>query len=100
MSSDFYGPEDFGSSPFDEFLARLYGASGAPRRQVHRVDITRLMSAPARELLSAAAELAARAAGGGGADLDTEHLLWAAATREPTRTLLARAGADPDGDRP
>ena len=96
MSSDFYGPEDFGSSPFDEFLARLYGASGVPRRQVHRVDITRLMSAPARELLSAAAELAARAAGGGGADLDTEHLLWAAATREPTRTLLARAGADPD----
>ena len=96
MSSDFYGPEDFGSSPFDEFLARLYGASGAPRRQVHRVDITRLMSAPARELLSAAAEFAARAAGGGGADLDTEHLLWAAATREPTRTLLARAGADPD----
>ncbi len=96
MSSDFYGAEDFGSSPFDEFLARLYGASGTPRRQVHRVDITRLMSAPARELLSAAAELAAQAAGGGGADLDTEHLLWAAATREPTRTLLARAGAGPD----
>jgi ATP-dependent Clp protease ATP-binding subunit ClpC len=96
MSSDFHGPEDFGSSPFDEFLARLYGVSGVPRRQVHRVDITRLMSAPARELLSAAAELAARAAGGGGADLDTEHLLWAAATREPTRTLLARAGADPE----
>jgi ATP-dependent Clp protease ATP-binding subunit ClpC len=96
MSSGFYGPEDFGSSPFDEFLARLYGSSGLPQRQVRRVDITRLMSGEARELLAAAAGLAAQAAGGGGADLDTEHLLWAAATREPTRQLLARAGADPD----
>src|SRR5262249_48948001 len=29
-------------------------------------------------------------------DLDTEHLLWAAAQREPLRELLARAGANPD----
>ena len=32
----------------------------------------------------------------GGANLDTEQLLWAAAHLEPTRELLARAGADPD----
>jgi ATP-dependent Clp protease ATP-binding subunit ClpC len=60
---------------------------------VRRVDITRLMSGPARELLGAAATLAAER---GGTDLDTEHLLAAAATLEPTRQLLARAGADPD----
>jgi len=50
------------------------------------------MSAPARELLGAAA---AHVAERGGANLDTEQLLWAAAHLEPTRELLARAGADP-----
>ena len=92
MTSGFYGPEDFGSSPFDDFLARIYGARG-PRQPGHRVDITRLMSAPARELLAAAA---AHVAERGGANLDTEQLLWAAARLEPTRELLAQAGALPD----
>ena len=51
------------------------------------------MSAPARELLGAAA---AHVAERGGANLDTEQLLWAAAHLEPTRELLARTGANPD----
>jgi len=94
MSSGFFGPEGFGSSPFDDFLARIYGAGGGgPQRPGHRVDITRLMSQPARELLGSAA---AQAAERGGVDLDTDHLLWSAARLEPTRTLLSRAGADPD----
>ena len=92
MTSGFYGPEDFGSGSFDDFLARIYGGGGA-QRPVQRVDITRLMSGPARELLGVAA---AQAADGGGGDLDTEHLLWAAARLEPTRDVLARAGAFPD----
>jgi ATP-dependent Clp protease ATP-binding subunit ClpC len=92
MGSGFFGPEGFGSSPFDDFLARIYGA-GAPQRPGHRVDITRLMSQPARELLSSAA---AQAASQGGVDLDTDHLLMSAARLEPTRQLLAGAGADPD----
>ena len=92
MSSGFYGPEGFGSSPFDEFLARLYGGGSGQPRPVHRVDIMRLMSGPARELLGAAA---AHATQQGDADLGTKHLLWAAADLEPTRQLLARAGADP-----
>ncbi len=90
MSSGFYGPE--GASPFDEFLARIYGGGAGVPAPVQRVDITRLMSGPARELVAAAA---AQAAERGGADLDTEHLLWAAAMLEPTRQVLARAGADP-----
>jgi ATP-dependent Clp protease ATP-binding subunit ClpC len=92
MTGGFYGDEGLGGSSFDEFLARFFGA-GAPRRQGQRVDITRLMSGPARDLLAAAA---AQVAEWGGTDLDTEHLLWAAARTEPTRQLLARAGADPD----
>jgi ATP-dependent Clp protease ATP-binding subunit ClpC len=93
MSSGFYGSEGFGSSPFDDFIARLYGTGQGALRPGQRVDITRLMSGPARELIGAAAAQAAEA---GGADLDTEHLLWAAARLEPTRQLLARAGADPE----
>ena len=58
MSSGFYGPEGFGSSPFDDFLARIYGAGGGASRP-QRVDITRPMSARARELLGAAAAKAA-----------------------------------------
>jgi ATP-dependent Clp protease ATP-binding subunit ClpC len=92
MNSGFYGPEDSGSSPFDDFLARIYGAGGG-MRPVQRVDITRLMSGRARELLGAAA---AEAAELGATDLDTIHLLWAAAKLEPTRQLLSRAGSDPD----
>jgi ATP-dependent Clp protease ATP-binding subunit ClpC len=87
MSNDVSGPGGFGSSPFDDFLARIYGAGGDQMRPGQRVDITQLMSGPARELLAAAA---AQAAQWGDADLDTEHLLWAASTLEPTRTLLAR----------
>jgi ATP-dependent Clp protease ATP-binding subunit ClpC len=93
MTSGFYGPEDFGSSSFDDFLARIYGGGGGAQRPAQRVDITRLMSGPARELLGVAA---AQVAEWGGGDLDTEHLLWAAARLEPTRDVLARAGADPE----
>ena len=93
MSTNFFGPEGFGSSPFDDFLARIYGAPGGPMRPGQRIDITRLMSGPARELFATAA---AQAASWGDTDLDTEQLLWAASTLEPTRTLLARAGGDPE----
>jgi ATP-dependent Clp protease ATP-binding subunit ClpC len=86
------GPGDFGSDPWDEFLARYFGR-GEARRSGHRVDITRLMTADARELLADAARRAAQA---GGSDLDTDHLLWAALQREPLRELLRKAGADPD----
>ncbi|MGH3096960.1 MAG: ATP-dependent Clp protease ATP-binding subunit [Streptosporangiales bacterium] len=88
--SGFMGPGDFGSNPFDEFLARFFSA-GAPRPG-RPVDIGRLMSQPARELVAGAAQQASE---WGSPELDTEHLLWAATQAEPTRTLLQRAGADP-----
>ena len=93
MSSGFFGPEGFGSSSFDDFMARISGAGGGQPHPGHRVDITRLMSQPARDLLSIASVQAAER---GGVDLDTNHLLWSAARLEPTRQLLARAGGDPD----
>ncbi|MFG1677615.1 ATP-dependent Clp protease ATP-binding subunit [Micromonospora sp. NPDC049282] len=87
------GPGDFGNDPWDEFLARYFGRGEAGRRPAHRVDITRLMTADAREML---ADAARRAAQKHSNDLDTDHLLWAALQREPLRDLVRRAGADPD----
>src|SRR5579875_1386097 len=85
-------PDDFGSSPYDEFLARFFG-SGAGQRPVRRIDISQLMTEQTRELVRAAA---AQASEWGDSDLDTDHLLWAAAKQDPTRRLLNAAGADPD----
>ncbi|MEV1288965.1 ATP-dependent Clp protease ATP-binding subunit [Micromonospora sp. NPDC049679] len=92
MSSGAFGAGGRGGDPWEELLARFL-SGGEPRLPVNRVDITRLMSADARELLIDAARRAARS---GSSDLDTDHLLWAALQRQPLRELIRRAGADPD----
>ncbi|MER5715671.1 ATP-dependent Clp protease ATP-binding subunit [Streptomyces sp. NPDC002132] len=89
MTSGFTSPEGYGD-PFGEFLARFFGGSRPGPRQI---NIGQLLSQPARELVRGAAQYAAEH---GSRDLDTEHLLRAALSAEPTRTLLSRAGADPD----
>ncbi|MEU9154268.1 ATP-dependent Clp protease ATP-binding subunit [Streptomyces sp. NPDC048417] len=91
MSSGYPGPSDFGQDPFGEFLARFFG--GGERQGPRQIDIGRLLSQPARELVKGAAQYAAEH---GSRDLDTEHLLRAALTAEPTRSLLSRFGANPD----
>jgi ATP-dependent Clp protease ATP-binding subunit ClpC len=85
----FLGSGDPGS--FDDFLARFFGPGA--RGPVRRIDLTRLMSAGARELVATAAQLAIDR---GDTDLDAQHLLLAATQLEPTRQWLDRAGADPD----
>ncbi|MGV9254115.1 ATP-dependent Clp protease ATP-binding subunit [Streptomyces sp. NPDC003697] len=87
MTSGFIGPE---GDPFGEFLARFFGG---PRPGPRQIDIGRLLSQPAREMVRGAAQYAAEH---GSRDLDTEHLLRAALGAEPTRSLLSRSGADPD----
>ncbi|MET8183088.1 ATP-dependent Clp protease ATP-binding subunit [Streptomyces sp. NPDC005336] len=94
MGSGNQGPEDYGPDPLGDFLARFLGTGPAGERPDSRhVDFGRLMSEPARHLVSAAASYAAEH---GSTDLDTEHLLRAALSAEPTRTMVSRAGADPD----
>ncbi|MCQ9131727.1 ATP-dependent Clp protease ATP-binding subunit [Streptomyces hilarionis] len=92
MTNGFTGPEGYGDygDPYGEFLARFFGG---PRPGPRQINIGRLLSQPARDLVRGAAQYAAEH---GSRDLDTEHLLRAALTAEPTRTLLSRAGADPD----
>ncbi|WP_037673836.1 ATP-dependent Clp protease ATP-binding subunit [Streptomyces griseus] len=89
MTSGFTSPEGYGD-PFGEFLARFFGG---PRPGPRQINIGQLLSQPARELVRGAAQYAAEH---GSRDLDTEHLLRAALSAEPTRSLLSRAGADPD----
>ncbi|MEU2054374.1 ATP-dependent Clp protease ATP-binding subunit [Streptomyces bungoensis] len=93
MTSGYIGPED----PFGEFFARFFGGAampgGAGARSPRHIDIGRLLSQPARELVRGAAQYAAEH---GSRNLDTQHLLRAAVESEPTRSLLSRAGADPD----
>ncbi|WP_158895409.1 ATP-dependent Clp protease ATP-binding subunit [Amycolatopsis anabasis] len=81
-----------GSSPFDQFLAQFFG-NAFPGRRPHSVDITRLLSDQARDLV---AEAAAKAADAGRNDVDDEQLLWAATQVPAVRQLLERAGADAD----
>ncbi|GAA3358899.1 MULTISPECIES: ATP-dependent Clp protease ATP-binding subunit [Saccharopolyspora] len=88
----FFGSGGFGSSPFDDFLARYLSGGDGPN-QPQRVDLTRLMSRHAQDLVANAARLTVEH---GGRDLDTHHLLWAATRSETTRAMLERAGADPD----
>ncbi|MEV6177787.1 ATP-dependent Clp protease ATP-binding subunit [Streptomyces sp. NPDC052015] len=89
MTSGFTSPEGY-NDPFGEFLARFFGG---PRPGPRQINIGQLLSQPARELVRGAAQYAAEH---GSRDLDTEHLLRAALSAEPTRSLLSRAGADPD----
>ncbi|BAL89207.1 putative ATPase associated with various cellular activities [Actinoplanes missouriensis 431] len=76
-------------SGFDDLFSRFFGAE----RPVQRVDLTRLLSSDARDLVDHAAEQAAKS---GNPDLGTEHLLSAAAQLPGSRQLLQRLGADPD----
>ncbi|WP_262056564.1 ATP-dependent Clp protease ATP-binding subunit [Streptomyces sp. STR69] len=88
MTSGYISPEN---DPFEDFLARFFG--GAARPGPRDIDIGRLLSQPAKDLVRGAAQYAAEH---GSHDLDTQHLLRAALSAEPTRGLLTRAGADPD----
>ncbi|RZT85412.1 ATP-dependent Clp protease ATP-binding subunit ClpC [Pseudonocardia sediminis] len=66
---------------------------GDPRGPMHRIDLSRLMSAGAREIMSGAAQEAMTR---GDTDLDAAHILLACARAETTRGWITRAGSDPD----
>jgi ATP-dependent Clp protease ATP-binding subunit ClpC len=85
-----------GSGDWDDLFARFFGA--AEPRRAQRIDITKYMSNEGREVLSDAARRAAELADEGKpvADLDTDHLLWAALQQDSVKAGVRRAGADPD----
>jgi ATP-dependent Clp protease ATP-binding subunit ClpC len=77
---------------WEELIARLLRLPET-RRPVYRVDISKLLSAQARDLLVDAAR---RASDLGAIDIDTNHLLWAGLQRHALRSLIYKAGGDPD----
>ena len=85
-----------GPGDWDDLFARFFGA--AEPRRAQRIDITKYMSNEGREVLSDAARRAAELADEGRAvaDLDTDHLLWAALQQESLKAGVRRAGTDPD----
>ncbi|WP_433501089.1 ATP-dependent Clp protease ATP-binding subunit [Sphaerimonospora sp. CA-214678] len=92
MASSEFWP--YGFSPLDELITRFFGGQpGGTPGAGRPVDIGRLLSEDAIELLRVAA---AKAAEWGAPYLDTEHLLWAATQVDSTRRLLEQAGADPE----
>jgi ATP-dependent Clp protease ATP-binding subunit ClpC len=97
MSESIYGSYD-PFREFDQLASRFFGGreslTGPNRPAVQRVDVSQLLSAPAREMFTRAVQTAAAR---GGSDLDSTDLLDAAAAEDPGRSLLAAAGADPDG---
>jgi ATP-dependent Clp protease ATP-binding subunit ClpC len=92
VTTGYWGASQPGSDPFEDFFARFFGPPAGGGQPPRRIDLGRVMSQDARELVQQAAEKAAEL---GSADLDTEHLLWAVTQREPLHRLLAAAGADP-----
>ncbi|MGP3973806.1 ATP-dependent Clp protease ATP-binding subunit [Streptomyces sp. 8N114] len=83
-----------GADPFSDLLDRFFGTS-----QLSEPPTTgpapggRQLTDSARELLVRASS---RARQDGSAEMDTEHLLWAATRTHPSRGLLSHAGIDPD----
>ena len=86
------GNDPPGPASWEDLVSRLLRMPDT-RRPVYRVDIGKLMSADARGLLI---EAARRATELGAVDIDTDHLLWAGLHRDGLRSMLQRAGADPD----
>ncbi|NEE03807.1 ATP-dependent Clp protease ATP-binding subunit [Phytoactinopolyspora halotolerans] len=97
MTSGEFWPPDFGHSPMEDFFARFFGQPGpagfGPSQFARRIDLGRLLSEDATELLRTAARQVVE---WGSPYLDSEHLLWAATQHEATKELLRHAGADPN----
>lgn len=81
-----------GGDPFDDIFNRFFGGSRG-RPQVQRVDLGRLFSEDTKRLIAVASEAAQD---WGNAEITAEHLLYAAAKLEPTRSIIAETGRDPD----
>ncbi|TYB51449.1 ATP-dependent Clp protease ATP-binding subunit [Nonomuraea sp. PA05] len=92
MSRSFFGGDPFRG--FEELTGRVFGGmEGWPpsRPSVQRVDVGRLLSAEARQVLSDALEGAGRR---GAADLDVLDLLDALTELDSGQALLRTAGVD------
>ncbi len=78
---------------FDDVFQRFFGPGARSRPPVQQVDLGRLLTDGAKNLVGAARDAAAE---WGNSEITPEHLLYAAATNEPTRDAIAGLQLDPD----
>ncbi|TSD98116.1 AAA family ATPase [Skermania sp. ID1734] len=78
---------------FDDVFQRFFGPGSRARPPVQRVDLGRLLTDSAKQLV---AEARQAAQDWGSAEITPEHLLYAAASNEPTRDVIASLHLDPD----
>jgi ATP-dependent Clp protease ATP-binding subunit ClpC len=86
----YFGPAGSENGSFDEFLARYL--QGQRAQGGRPIEITRLLSRRAHEILVQAAQFAV---GHGHAHVDALHLLRVMVEQEPAASAIRRAGGDP-----
>ncbi|MFF0456929.1 ATP-dependent Clp protease ATP-binding subunit [Nocardia africana] len=84
-------PSSFNS--FDDLFNRFFGPGMAAQPPVQRIDLGRLLSDSAKELIAIARSAAQD---WGNPEVTAEHLLYAATQVEPSRGIIAQLGRDPD----
>ncbi|MDH6196273.1 ATP-dependent Clp protease ATP-binding subunit ClpC [Mycobacterium frederiksbergense] len=78
---------------FEDVFQRFFGPGARSRPPVQQVDLGRLLTDSAKHLVGSARDAAVQ---WGNPEITAEHLLYAAATNEPTRDAIARLQLDPD----
>ncbi|MGV9680174.1 ATP-dependent Clp protease ATP-binding subunit [Nocardia sp. NPDC003482] len=84
-------PSSFGT--FDDIFSRFFGTGLTAQPPVQRTDLARLLSDNAKNLLTEARDAARQ---WGNSEITPEHLLYAAARVQPSRTVIGELGLDPD----
>ncbi|MFF0636115.1 ATP-dependent Clp protease ATP-binding subunit [Nocardia sp. NPDC004151] len=78
---------------FDDIFDRFFGSGMSRRPPVQRIDLTRLLSESAKQVVDTARQAAHD---WGSTEITPEHLLYAAAAIEPARSIIAEIGRDPE----
>ncbi|WP_405489907.1 ATP-dependent Clp protease ATP-binding subunit [Nocardia sp. NBC_00511] len=76
----------------DDIFERFFGSGMSRQPPVQRTDLSRLLSESAKQIVDAAR---AAAHDWGSTEITPEHLLYAAAAVEPSRSIIAELGKDP-----
>ncbi|WP_019931047.1 ATP-dependent Clp protease ATP-binding subunit [Nocardia sp. BMG111209] len=84
-------PGSFGS--IDEIFNRFFGPGSSAQPPVQRIDVGRLLSDNAKTVVAKARDAAEE---WGNAEITPEHLLYAAAQVQPSRSVISRLDLDPD----
>ncbi|MEU6583046.1 ATP-dependent Clp protease ATP-binding subunit [Nocardia sp. NPDC046763] len=86
-------PSSMGSfDSFDDIFNRFFGSGMSRQPPVQRIDLSRLLSESAKQVVDSARQAAHD---WGSAEITPEHLLYAAAAIEPSQSIIAEIGRDP-----